>query len=293
MKDLKFREEFDGFEECVESILSRGPSKLNDVASNSSYADKFRPGTEGNAEWDLGVGSIPDYRDLARSGWKEGSRKMRDTVGLLALPKAKSVKRKTAWGEEGSEVDIDRMMRGEVDVMWRTAKRTLGGGQRAHFKVVVNCAAACSHKADEFFWRGATACVVADALEEAGYRVEIDLYSYWTDMLTSSAMKEPDYFLSVVVKRYDEALDIARVAALTAHPAFLRTLSFSHPLVLEKDGPTSWRGHPIHTEPTADARQSVFGLPEKYVDPGDIVIDGVWDRAGALALLKQIEQRFN
>lgn len=223
------RKDHNGFEEyveydSVEDLLSmQGPSEDNRTHEDAFLFTKYSG--DPNYGFRGGVNDLPSYRKLVTQGWSEGVVKLKESLGDLKQSYAvKSVRRTPVWKEDGDEIEISRVYEGDLDHAWRGAVRRIGNGGQTHVKIWVAGAANSGKNPEQFFWRGACASVLADTLEDAGYRTNIIIYTQSRDVFEA---KGGSHFASIPLKRYDEPLDLERIAAVASHVAFFRTAIFA------------------------------------------------------------------
>lgn len=201
----------------VKALLEAAPSPANAGRSRKRWA------TTGFSEWS-GASSREEALCTLLGGWAEGVARARKVLGSLSLPQVASIRRKVRWSDAGDEVSMDRVYSGDADTAWRsTERRTCPPGLQPCYRINVSIVGNASRNAEGFFWRGAVAIALADALEESGRSCEIVAYS----LTRGSGEGGQDCALSVTLKRSDEPLDLSRVAAMTAHPAALRVAMFT------------------------------------------------------------------
>jgi len=252
----------------VAEFLAVQASKVN-VERNANEVGKLTGKTEDDEKkWRGGLSTVEEVRSFISAGWREGTKKMKETIGRLTAPTVKSVKRRAVWRDEGDEIEIGRVYSGDLDHAWRGMERRLVDGQGAPYvRLWVSATMVCTRKAEEFFWRGAAACILADALEEAGYRVEIVSFEQtsgtYTDSPTSKAVGGLDELFIIPLKGFDEALDVERVAATTAHASWLRVAYFMAKYSMDAHADYGL-GHPEHHRPV-------------MAEDNDIVVDNLWN----------------
>jgi hypothetical protein len=118
--------------------------------------------------------------------------------------------------------DIGAYLAGEPENM--IAYETVQGTAPKVVRILVNCAASAAVSTKAIEARGAMACALIDALENAGYRCEV------VAALESYIMLGPGVRYSigarVMLKRAEEALCMDRLVFALVHPAFLRRIGF-------------------------------------------------------------------
>ena len=230
----------------VEDFYNTASKPGNDNNSSSST----KPATRG---WDFGAGWDGAWK-LARRGWPDGLKKLKAKRDLLQLPAQsdQDYAPRPYYSDAGDEVELGRFLEGEPEC-WQDWQPEVVPTFGKVARIVVNCAASAGVSADEFFERGAAACVLADALETLGIRCEI-----WA--LPKCSEKRGHTFEAwVPVKRADESLELDRVAFMLAHPAFMRRMGFR---LLEQLSASDFRPF-----------QSGYGMP-KEIDASEMDADG-------------------
>jgi hypothetical protein len=148
------------------------------------------------------------------------------------------------YGTSGPRCDVYRYAAGDPHCMTRRAYTEVKSTPIIRLEVIAGMGAATS-QATMYCWGAALAANV-DALEEAGYRVEI--VSRWHNSLGS---KEAfDY--RCMVKRADDPLDKGMIAFVFANAAWLRRVMFQ---CLERDPANPGKGSygsPINARSSGD-----------------------------------------
>lgn len=273
--------------DSLQELFAVQPTKVNIDGNASRWAKKCwaKSEKEGqqvlqnigfSADWDGGVSTVAGFKEFVNGGWREGVAKMREAIGTLNVAGVTSIKRRPKWRDEGDELDIQRVYSGDLDRAWWSSERKIVSGVVQHVRVLVAAAALSSVESSDMFWRGAVACILVDALEEAGYRVEVGAFAYSDHPWIT---KRGRTLAGVPLKAFDEPLDIERMAACTAHAGFFRTAIFAERMSSE------WEcgkrlGSTIHSRPP-------------HAEEGDIVIDNVWSQDAAKAMLDKIVSGFS
>tara|TARA_R110002020_G_scaffold72318_9_gene186194 strand:+ start:4585 stop:5613 length:1029 start_codon:yes stop_codon:yes gene_type:complete len=142
-------------------------------------------------------------------------------VDKMLNERFESVKRKRVWCEDGSELDIDRIMTGDPD-HWIKTKRN---GKKRVINIGINTSASCGNGASVFAKNVALAYVTAEALENLGYGVKITAInsSYYSDGGNGNSSHETAS--TFPLKRATEPVDIERVGSIGL-PSMLRYYGF-------------------------------------------------------------------
>ena len=161
-------------------------------------------------------------------GWTEGGAKILD-LDLYDLPTPRIIKRTRIWTDEGDELSLDRLYRGDTETMWqRMAPRERVGTLRV--TLFAELGINCNVDQKVLFWRGATTLRLADLLQRAGYAVRI-LVGASTRHLAErrrggSGTEYLDTSFYWTAKSYADPLDIDNLAVTIASAAFFRRQIF-------------------------------------------------------------------
>jgi len=138
---------------------------------------------------------------------------MREEVYMAGRRATRPVVR---YGDEGDELDFDRLGQGEDDVAWRRMER-IEASRRSRIVVIdVNVIVHAGAKQKEFAWNGVQAVVLVDALEAEGFRVEVNV-------LQVLSIDEAKFASRVRVKRAQDPLRIDLLAYQTGCVALTRS----------------------------------------------------------------------
>lgn len=171
-------------------------------------------------EW-FGASSFDELQRRLREGWSDGSRRLLEIATRDINPA--SIRRRRVRADQGDEVDMQAVWRGDLGRAWTRTRRQNRTGVRS-VSIIVDLGAHCGVGADSLFWRGASALKLASALTEAGYSVAI--YGAASAKKADYASKV-DAVQMVSIKDEDQPLDLDRLAALTAMPGFFRSSLFA------------------------------------------------------------------
>lgn len=190
---------------------------------NKARADKLLNGKEkgGDAQGWYGAPSLSELNRRLKEGWPEGSERLLQLATREINPQ--SIRRRRERADQGAELDIHAVYRGDLSRAWMRTRRRQGSGVRS-VSIVVNLGDNCGANADEMFWRGAAALKLADALTQSGYSVAI-LGAEGVHRYFGGKQNVLTQFVSI--KDEDQPLDVDRLAALTAMPGYFRTAMFA------------------------------------------------------------------
>ena len=167
--------------------------------------------------WDDGAGWEGTLK-LARYGWHEGVARIVDLSDRIAEQVSKQL---PTYGmelmESGGDVDVAAYLNGQRECMWDW---TESGSKMPVVRITVNAALSGGTSAQATIVAGALIAALADALEQVGRRVEVDVY----DTARGSGA---EYNVGARIKDASDPLDRASLVYAVAHPSFCRRLGFA------------------------------------------------------------------
>lgn len=185
------------------------------------YADG-KADTGGDNEHWFGAPSFKELRNRLENGWPAGvDRLMQLTMREFETA---SIRRRRVRGDQGDELDMQAVWRGDLSRAWmRTRRKSRAGGMRT-VSIVCNLGGSAGTSSTQLFWRGASALRLAYALTEAGYNVAI----YGGECGKGSGSAKPVTLGQFVeIKAADQPLDMSALAAITCMGGFFRTDLFA------------------------------------------------------------------
>jgi hypothetical protein len=172
-------------------------------------------------DW-TGAPTLDVLKERLVKGWPEGVAKL-EQITTKELSSPKSVRRRRIRAEQGDEVDMQAVWRGDLGRAWTRTRRQSRVGTRS-VSIIINLGAHCGVDSAKLFWRGASALKVAEQLTQAGYNVA--LYgAFGGQNVDLSGKQKIAQFIEI--KSEDAPLDMDKLAALTAMPGFFRTSLFA------------------------------------------------------------------
>lgn len=175
----------------------------------------------GNEKW-YGTSTFAEASDRIKRGWPEGAKRLAE-IATKEI-ELQSVRRRRTRGDQGDEIDMQAVWRGDLSRAWTRTRRQMRSGGMRNITLVCQLVASASATSKELFWRGAAALRLADELTSAGYNVGI--YAVCTTH-NSGMNKRVDTAQFTEVKAPDMPLDLSALAALTAMPAYFRSTMFA------------------------------------------------------------------
>lgn len=264
------------FFESMEAMTELVIHPCNKGELGSDRAESIFKGPRSNESWAGGLGTLKKWRKASRDGWPEGVKRMRKALSAIKPARAKSIKRRRRWADQGEEVDIHRVFSGNLDKAWRGFERRQAFGSPI-IRVWIEASAHCGRSAESLFWRGAAGTAMVEALEEAGYRCEVWVFE-WCKSLFRKDHGDGETAFAFRAKASNEMFDIDRFTLLTAHPSTLRTMVFAMNYATEFKA-SAGLGYPQH---------GAFA----FCGPKDVQVGGVWNAEAAQVFVNREMKRF-
>lgn len=173
-----------------------------------------------NTEW-LNASSSDEAAQRVTHGWADAARRVQTLMDGIDINAPMSVRRKRSRSDQGDELDIHRVYRGQLDTAW-TSRQRRPVRSPLTIRIVVQTNLLANMTPDEMFWRGAACAKLADLLVEAGYNVEI-IGAVATDTMGS---RSGEYFVTFPLKDSQEPLDIERLCGVVCNAGFHRLFGF-------------------------------------------------------------------
>jgi hypothetical protein len=194
------------------------------VGSNKSKAVSDAEGKGGTGDdqaW-FGAPSPKVLKERLQRGWPEGANRLQQIATRDINPM--SIRRRRVRGDQGDEIDMQAVWRGDLSRAWTRTRRMSRSGAVRTLTIVCQLGDSAGVGSDKLFWRGAAALKLADALTSAGYNVGIYGAITSADCDEGSKVSATQF---VEIKATDAPLDLSALAALTAMPGFFRTSGFA------------------------------------------------------------------
>lgn len=169
----------------------------------------------------LGADTTQEAADRVLHGWLDGARKVFVNLADMEVPEPVSVKRKLTRADQGDELDIHSIYRGDLEHAW-TSRRRKHTRAKLTVRIVAqtNLLAAMYH--EELFWRGAAVVKLSDMLTAAGYNVEI-IGALASDKVDG---KKFDFLCTFPLKAASQPLDCEQLAGVLCNAGFHRLYGF-------------------------------------------------------------------
>ena len=218
-----------GWFDSPKDILTSEISNLNKGHRRREWLDPDKNAHQGryfNLDWYGTAAGMPAVLDAmtGKQAWPEGEThwaEAESAMRAMPLAKVKSVRRRRRRGEEGAELDADRMYAGDFDSMWIRTQREASRTPR-HLRILINVGGTGEKPASEMLWAGVAGALLVELLRKSGRNSEVHVFtvaSYAYECGTDCA-------LVVKVKDATQRLDVRALLAWAAMPGSFRSALF-------------------------------------------------------------------
>ena len=209
---------------CSKTAANKGNgSDCKTYWTNRDYSNKWvgdldnRNGARDETEY-----SFDTIKTKITTGWTHGVELIFNALNsdrIRTVGDADSIKRTRKRGDQGDELDIHAIYRGDLERAWtqviRTARPSI-----SNFRFTVDSIACGGESVESMIWRGAVAVKLADMLGVAGYGVEVG--SGFTTRIDSESNRR--HTVRIVTKPFGVNVSLPDLAATTAMPGFFRAI---------------------------------------------------------------------
>lgn len=169
-----------------------------------------------------GTASGELLKNRVGGSWPDGAKKIKlierelgDAATTLGISDSR---RRPVWSDQGDEVDIHRVLGGQLDTAWHTTKRN-ASGLKPIVSLVCSWGGNCNRKTTELIWSMASCLVAASILEGSGYSVEII-------GATTLSHGDHDTVTTIKLKDADSPLEIEGLASASCFAGVWRAYGF-------------------------------------------------------------------
>lgn len=209
----------------------------------------------GRVAW-FGGASLPQALDLAERGWPDGARSVEELSASISAPLLKQVEKVVNFDvAPGEWIDPDRLLSGQPEVWGEIVEgESLVDSARGKFvHLVVNAGMSCSQCSSmncmtepvhpkTLLNRGATLVSLIDVMDALGFRVKVSVVCSITGRWSTGEMEGSDWkspvvhaaggndhlSFGIVIKDYQDRLDVDSLIFTLGHPAMMRRLGFCY-----------------------------------------------------------------
>ena len=174
-----------------------------------------------------GTNTFDEAFDLAYNGWTAGQNEALKFSHPIIEKMVNYIERPDiVYDVEGNTLDIGRYCSDDPECWIKFENEIVEvPSQPRLIRIVFNIAASCGISKEIMTAKGAAVAALIELLEFAGNRVEVILLPFCgSEVFTNNPA---DWFNSVLVKAFDQPLDLARLIFAIAHPSSFRRLGFS------------------------------------------------------------------
>jgi len=170
-------------------------------------------GFDRRASW--GGMSKQETLDLPRRGWPAGVDAALRLIHQPQLAVAGNSRLRRRWSDDdGETLDVARFYDGLP--CWQQPYRAPGGSGGRIITLVCHAGGNCNLAADQIAWKAYGAVRYVDAMEDAGYRVAVDVSS----AARHAYVDGTGWHCMVHVKQPDDPVDLSQLAAVLSAAAF-------------------------------------------------------------------------
>lgn len=170
----------------------------------------------------LGTKTRKTAADRATLGWPAGADRVQSLLEEVDVPLPVEVKRRLSRADQGDDLDIHSVYRGDLDHAWSKRTRQQHRARRI-VRLVAQTNLLGVVKVEDLFWRGAAVARLADLLTNAGYVVEI----VGAMASIEVGLANPcDWLVTIALKDAQSPLDLPGLAGVICNAGFHRTWGF-------------------------------------------------------------------
>lgn len=268
----------------------RGDFFFREARRDREHGTFYKPSDERRTWW-LGRTDLNGWDDIPRAvtePWAKGTAAvdaMRERMADYTLPQPRSIRRRAEWRDDpGGTFDFDRFAGGQPAYRVTVNRHTVA---RQFVTLFVDACASRATDAEDMYWRGVTAVVVAEKLEAAGYSVEIVIHDVSTEAFAPNPSRGAggyqDLIVAAWVKRFEDPIDVGAIVAASS-PWYFRILMFASHHIIPGERPVKNYGLVGALDPA---------LVEHFTDTRDArMIEEVWSERAAVRRARAILDEF-
>lgn len=212
--------------------------------------------TDDNFNWKGGL-TWEEAKSMARSGWPEGMRKIEKfRAQIIPIITERVVRQKQIHSIAGSVVDVGAYLSNDPECfITREPDEQQNIGRI--IKIVCSVSFSAAIKPETIIQRGALVCALADAIEFAGYRVEISCngalsINHHEEHRLGKRKDHGWLEFDVLLKKSNQQMEMTDLAFCLAHPSMLRRILFSAAELEGWSNFTSCYGYPAEPSVKGD-----------------------------------------
>lgn len=204
--------------ETYESFVEKALARWGCDKKNINHRGTSSKTTTPKSRWDFGAGWNGAV-NMIRDGWADGAEMIADINAEVSEARVtQQAVCSTAYDIAGGIPDIGRAMSGAPD----SFMDFVDGEKAVQFcKIAINIDTSAGVGAEIYKYKGMAVAALIDALENQNIRVHLDV------VVRADTYSGKDSSVDIELKKFDEPLDMSRIAFVIAHPAFFRRLWFA------------------------------------------------------------------
>lgn len=206
-------------------IIFKSYTSLDDACTESVWNDTELMPANARASlvrttdtvW-YGTKTFKEAIDLARNGWEEGLKKLKEnSIDLRKITKNIVEMDNITYAVDGAYVDITRYLNNEPECMVQYNKENTSV---RFLRLHINISRNCSYSASDFFRYGNALIQFIDALEQNKVRCEIILSD-------KTEYDDNTMYINILLKRAEDRLNIHLLNFALCNAAMFRRITFS------------------------------------------------------------------
>ena len=200
------------------------PSKANSYAWEGTV-DRAKSAEETgknphHSQWyGSGIKNGIEIDRLGRDGWPKGIKRVGGFANDLTAHPPTGIRRKTRRGWSGQEIDIHAVNAGRLPKSWISRRRQRATKYRS-ISIALDMGINADISESVLFWRGAAVMRTAEALQHAGYNVEIVAFCASDGLLVEDRSNRFTY--SCIVKSFRAPIELTSLVFTTCSAGFFR-----------------------------------------------------------------------
>ena len=186
----------------------KNAEKSEETGKASHYGEWYGSGIKNGIEIDR----------LGRDGWPKGIERVGGFAKDLSAQPPTGIRRKTRRGWNGQELDIHAVNAGRLPKSWISRRRQRATKYRS-ISIALDMGINANISESVLFWRGASVMRTAEALQHAGYNVEIIAFCASDGLLSG---KSGRFTYSCIVKSFRAPIELTSLVFTTCSAGFFR-----------------------------------------------------------------------
>ena len=258
--------------DSVTEFMNLKPSEINyAIAQGSCYKSNAKK------SWYGVSGGYEQVIKEVNTGWLEGYKKALELRSQIVsdIPMAQSIKRRRVFSDTGDNFHIDRLYNGQYETCFSDMKRKDSNGNPIR-RIFVAIGDNGGTSAEKLFYQGVCAAILTDALEDAGYRIELIAYMHSSGCFTDGSNE----YTSFVVKNSDNSMSLSRLNTVVGLSGFFRFYGFK-------------ALHSVDKRTTHGLGCNIDKPLQSETRPDDIILTQTQDKTSCINRIKEVLKSFS